>query len=95
MNNIKGTIRVITICGWPILGFKRGINSYNYHHLHDKLSDSSENKKYFYTDAFMWGVGSTLAYLNPIFCFITIGKEIYRLEVNLRGLEDEKKNRIL
>lgn len=91
MNNIKGTIGVITICGWPILGFKRGINSYKYHHSHDKLSYTSENKKYLYTDAFMWGVGSSMAYLNPFLCFITFGKEVYRLEVNLRGLEDEKK----
>jgi hypothetical protein len=39
----------------------------------------------------MWGLGSTLVYLNPFMCFITLAKEIYRLEVNLRGIEDEKK----
>jgi hypothetical protein len=91
MNNTKRIIGVVTICGWPILGFNRGINSYNYHYSNNKLYQYSENKKYLYTDAFMWGLGSTLVYLNPFMCFITLAKEIYRLEVNLRGIEDEKK----
>jgi len=91
MNNIRGTIGLVTLCGWPILGFNRGFNSYNYHYSNNKLYQNSEIKQYFYTEAFMWGVGSTLAYLNPFMSLITIGKEIYRLEVNLRGLEDEKK----
>jgi hypothetical protein len=91
MNNIKRTIGLVTIFGWPVLGFNRGFNSYNYHYSNNKLYQNSDTKQYLYTDAFMWGVGSTLAYLNPFLCFITIGKEIYRLEVNLRGLENEKK----
>ena len=90
-NNIKNTIMFITICSWPVLGFNRGLNSYNYHYSNNKLYQNSEHKKYLYTEAFMWGIGSTLAYVNPLMCFITLGKEVYRLEVNLRGLEDEKK----
>ena len=102
MNNIRGirgTIGLVTICGWPILGFKRGVNSYDYHYSNNKLYQNSETKQYLYTDAFMWGFGSIFAYLNPFMCPITLGKEIYRLEVNLRGLEQEKKteyyNRVL
>jgi hypothetical protein len=91
MNNIRRTIGFITICGWPILGFNRGLNSYNYHYSNNKLYHNSETKQYLYTDAFMWGGGSILAYLNPFMFFIVFGKEVYRLEVNLRGLEEEKK----
>ena len=90
-NNIKNNIVFITFCAWPVLGFNRGMKSYDYHYSHNKLYHNSENKTYLYTDAFMWGFGSTLVYLNPFTAFITLGKEIYRLEVNLRGLEDEKK----
>jgi hypothetical protein len=91
MNNTKRIIGLIPILGWPVLGFNRGINSYNYHYSNNKLYQNSETKKYLYTDAFMWGLGSTITYLNPFTAVIIMGKEIYRLEVNLRGLEDEKK----
>jgi hypothetical protein len=92
MNNIKRKIGFVTICAWAGLGFNRGINSYNYQYSHNKLYKNSENKKYLYTDAFMWGLGSILVYLNPCIAIIVIGKELYRLEINLRNLEDEKKS---
>ena len=91
MNNIKRSIGLFVIFGWPTLGFMRGIHSYDYHYSNGELYRNSVNKKYMYTDAFMWGCGSTFAYLNPFLLPITLGKEIYRLEVNLRGIEDEKK----
>ena len=91
MNNIKRKIGLVTIFAWTGLGFNRGINSYNYQYSHNKLYQHSENKKYLYTDAFMWGLGSILVYLNPVMAVIVMGKEIYRLEIKLRGLEDEKK----
>ena len=70
--------------GWGILGFYRGINYYEYYHKH-------ENKHYFYTDKIFNGLSGLIIYINPGLLPIAIYKEIYRLEINLRGLEEEKK----
>jgi len=92
MNNTKRTIGLITIIGWPVLGFKRGVDSYNYHYSNNRLYRHSEKKKYpLYIDKSVWGVGGMLWYLNPVGLVFGLYKEVYRLEVNLRGLEDEKK----
>jgi hypothetical protein len=91
MNNIKRSIGLLAITGWSILGFTRGINSYNYYYSQGELYKNYVNKHYIYTDAFMWGLGATLGYLNPFLLPILLGKEIYRLEVNLSGIEHEKK----
>lgn len=37
----------------------------------------------------MWGIGSSIAHMSQV-AFFFLYKEIYRLEVNLRGLVDEK-----
>ena len=84
MTNIKKAMTLIPIIGWSALGFKRGLNSYDYRH-------SNNSKQPFYADKLMWGIGSTTIYLNPILFCIVVYKEMYRLEVVLRGLEDEKK----
>lgn len=73
-----------------ILGFKRGVESYRY--------DVESNKKYksanfFYSEAFLNGVTGSFFYSVPLVNIIMLQKEIYRLEVNLRNLEDEKKSR--
>ena len=96
MSNIKYSIICISSCAWTILGFKRGINSYNYdnssRNLHNKLYYKDTKKiNPFYIDKISWGVAGSVIYLNPATFFIVLYKEIYRLEVNLRGLEDEKK----
>ena len=70
--------------GWSTLGFYRGINYYEYYHKH-------ENKHYFYTDKIFNGLFGLVIYINPGLLPIAIYKEIYRLEINLRGLEEEKK----
>jgi hypothetical protein len=71
---------------WSVLGFKRGIDDYNY-----KYKKLSNKKTYLYSKKILFGFSGALLYACPIFYLITIPKEIYRLEVNLRSLEDEKK----
>jgi hypothetical protein len=99
-NNIKNAAMFITLWSWPALGFYRGLNSYNYNYSNNKLYDKYfEKPRPLYIDKAAWGLVGTFCYLTPGFCFIAAYKEIYRLEVNLRGIEDEKKsayyNRIL
>jgi len=89
MNNTKKTIGVITICVWSALGFKRGMNSYDYNYSNNRIHKSSTRP--LYIDKSVWGGVGTLIYLNPASFFFVLYKEVYRLEVNLRGLEDEKK----
>ena len=89
MNNTKRTIGLITIIGFPVLGFYRGIKSYDYNYSNNKIHKSPT--KPIYTDKLLWGFGGMLWYLNPIGMFFGLYKEVYRLEVNLRGIEDEKK----
>ena len=91
MNNTKKIIRVVTICGWPALGFKLGMNSYDYNYSNNRLYRHSEKMKYpLYLDKLVWGIVGMLWYLNPVGGFFGLYKEIYRLEVNLRNIEDEK-----
>jgi len=92
MNNAKRTIGLITIFGWPTLGFKRGMNSYDYNYSNNKLYKYSEKAhRPFYLDKIGWGLLGACCYFNPFTFFIVLYKEVYRIEVNLRGLEDEKK----
>jgi len=88
-NNIKSIIAFTMICGWPVLGFKRGLNSYDYNYEQNKLYKKTKNP--LYLDKLVWGTVSTIAYVNPCTFLFVLYKEVYRLEVNLRGLEDEKK----
>ena len=91
-NNIKNGVRFIAVWVWPVLGFNRGLNSYNYNYEQNKLyRHGKQIKNPFYLDKLAWGIGSAIAYLNPCTGLIVLYKEVYRLEVNLRGLEDEKK----
>jgi hypothetical protein len=93
MNNTKRAIGLIPILGWPILGCKRGLNSYDYNHSNNKLYRSSRNLSGpFYIDKMCWGVAGILIYLNPVSFLFVLYKEVYRLEINLRGIEDEKKS---
>jgi hypothetical protein len=85
--------RHVIIASWGTLGFYRGVNYFgedpypecnNVQHLYSKaLSQYSLN--------ILYGLMGTCMYLNPFLCFIIIPREIYRLDVNIRGLEDEKK----
>ena len=83
--------RIIIFSAWSALGFKRGINSYDYSYNKDSRLKQDLYLQKLYLQKGIWGVTSTMAYINPCTFFIVLYKEIYRLEVNLRGLEDEKK----
>ena len=76
-------IQNVAICSWAVLGFTRGINSYDYSYK-PKLS-------YLYIDKCISGLGASLVYICPLTFFYVVYKEVYRLEINLRGLEDDKK----
>jgi hypothetical protein len=82
MNFFKKYIPYV-LTGWGSLGFYRGIMDYEY-------SVCKYEHKHIYTTQLIYGFGGTVCYLNPWFLFISIPKELYRLEVNIRGLEQEK-----
>lgn len=85
-NNMKNKYFIATICytSWCGLGFIRGINSYKY----DKIKEP-----YIYSDSIIDGLIGIFVYGNPILLPLFIHKELYRLEVNIRNLENEKKSK--
>ena len=89
MNNSKIITR-LTITAWALLGLKRGVNSYDYNYSRNRLYRNSLVGP-FYIDKAVWGFVGTMLYLNPVTFLFVLYKEVYRIEVNLRGLEDEKK----
>lgn len=70
---------------WGLYGYNRGINAYNYRYR--------DNNPVLYTTKIAYDFWGTFVYINPVLMFIVIPKELYRLEVNIRNLEDEKKSR--
>ncbi len=84
MNNVKRNI-IGVWCAWCALGFTRGVQSYNYF-----FPKWNTNKVPLYSDKIVWGFWGALYYANPFFAPFNLYKEMYRLEVNIRGLEDEK-----
>ena len=84
--NIKTSLSIIGCTSWTGLGFIRGINSYKYNY-----NKYEQKKIYLYLDSVFYGFCGVGLYANPLFLPITLYKEIYRLEVNLRNLEHEKK----
>jgi hypothetical protein len=87
----RKNIGITSVFLWAALGFKRGNNFYDYNHK--KNNDNVMNKQNsLYSTKMFYGIVGSLIYINPLFIFCTIPKEIYRLEVNLRNLEDDKKS---
>ena len=83
------TSRIIAATvGWGSLGFCRGLNEYDYKYAKNKKN--GKQKTYLYSGKFTGGLIGCIFYLNPLLFIVTIPKEIYRLEVNLRGIEYEK-----
>jgi hypothetical protein len=88
--NIKKTLLLITgYTSWCGLGFIRGINSYKYN---NKYNNNKYEKKedYLYVNSVCNGFYGVTIYANPVFLPFLLHKEIYRLEVNLRNLKNEK-----
>ena len=84
---------------WGALGFYRGGKLYNYEYkkqysryeeLKDTKNCSISKPKYFYTGCIASSFIGCFLYINPLTVFLIIPKEIYRIEVNIRGLHDEK-----
>lgn len=77
---MKNKYAILTFyTSWCGLGFIRGTNSYKY-----------KKEKYLYIDSITYGLYGTLMYANPSLLPVFLYKELYRLEINMRNLEDEK-----
>ena len=80
---------------WAAVGFYRGIKKYDYDYKkeciqYEKNKNCNKSPQYFYSTCMSVGVCGFLLYVNPFLFPIILGKEIYRLEVNIRGLDEEK-----
>jgi len=90
------------IASWAGLGFYRGMHCYDFGHRHQGLNHPAPQGRpfmYEYSKALERGVfrlccgfAGAIVYIHPFLLFLTVPKELYRLEVNVRGLEDEKKS---
>ena len=80
------SLQIIGVTSWCGLGFMRGVNSYKYNH-----KKHYNTEPYLYLNLFGSGCFGIIIYANPFYLPFSIYKEIYRLEVKLRNLEDEKK----
>ena len=83
---MKNIYRIFIPCiaGWTILGFNRGINEYTYKQTKYKHNIFLYHKKYLH------GLLGSFFYINPILWLPLALKELYRIEVNIRDLQDEK-----
>jgi hypothetical protein len=78
----KTNIKIFGAC-WSMLGFKRGMDLYDYEYNKYKYI----YYPYSYISKINSGITGSVIYINPICLFFTIPKEIYRLEVTIRGIE--------
>lgn len=70
------------------LGFYRGMNEYDYSYHRKNMY--KQNTSYLYTNKIIYGLFGASLYVFPVAYIILLQKELYRLEVNIRNLEDEK-----
>lgn len=84
LNKLK--ISHCILLSWTTLGFYRGVKDYDYE------QSKKQKGSYLYSDKILYGgMYGIIIYMNPLLVFITFPKEIYRFEVCVRGLENEKK----
>lgn len=88
--NYKKKIAIAGYIGWCGLGFTRGINDYNYQFTEYK--NTYNQNDFIYTKQMCYGIFGIIVYAHPMFLLVIIHKEMYRLEVNIRNLEKEKKS---
>lgn len=74
-----------------IIGFKRGVHSYKYE-LEEWNKRFDKKKEFFYSESIKEGFLGSCVYMAPILWLPVLSNEIYRLEVNFRNLEEEKKS---
>jgi hypothetical protein len=86
--NIRKSLPVIGYTSWCFLGFVRGVNSYTYNNNYN--NKHGIQKDYVYLHSVCYGFFGMIVYFNPILLPFSLYKEIYRAEVNLRSLENEK-----
>ena len=84
----KYYLSIIGVSCWSGLGFIRGVNSYKYEH-----NKWEAEKPLLYSSLVGHGIVGVIFYVHPILLPFNIYKEIYRLEINIRDLENEKKSR--
>ena len=85
--NKKYVIPLAGYISWCGLGFFRGVKYYEY-----KYTKSSKKEQFLYLHSFGYGLFGLGMYTNPVFLPFTIHRELYRLEVNIRNLENAKKS---
>jgi hypothetical protein len=87
---------------WLALGFYRGSRSYDYdykkqfiqYEKNKKYNEKyNEKPQYLYSSCIGIGLFGSLLYANPFLFPIILGKEIHRLEINIRGLDEEKEKK--
>ena len=79
---MKYSIAIIGYTSWCGLGFINGVRHYKYTH--------EKKRPYIYLNLTIYGMLGTFLYANPILLPLTIHKELYRLEIDIRNLENEK-----
>ena len=84
----KHSICIMVYTGWCGIGFIRGVNSYKF--THNKYN---EKENFIYSNSILYGLFGGFIYANPFFAGIFIYKELYRLEIDIRNLESEKKTK--
>jgi len=92
---LKRGLKMAAGC-WGLLGFKRGMHDYDYDY-DCKCKKKKDNKYYYDNGPYLYsirialGLGGVILYMNPLTAILfVIPREIFRLEVNLRNIEDEK-----
>jgi hypothetical protein len=86
--NIKYSISLISYGSWCGLGFIRGINSYKYNYI-----KCEKNTDYLYVNLTFHGFIGIAMYANLFFLPFSLYKELYRLEINVRNLENKKNSK--
>ena len=64
------------------IGFYRGVHDYKW---------KNKNGEYLYSSAFGYGLVGSVVYICPLLFANNLSKELYRAEVDIRGLTEHKK----